>query len=327
MTAAPRRFCTYFDSNYLWKGLALHDSLTRHVPRATLTVLCLDDATRDALARLARPGIETLTLSDLEAAEPRLLEVKPGRSRAEYYFTCTPALIHHLLARLPRGEPLGYLDADLYFFGDPAPLYREAPEASTLIIPHRFPDPLRHLEVHGIYNVGLVSLVHDEHGLECLTWWRDRCIEWCFDRVEDGKYADQKYLDEWPGRFQGVHVVRHRGANLAPWNVERDLLSLDAGTVRVGGDPLLFYHFQGLRRLTRVITDSGLSAYRARMTPLMRTHLYNPYLCALTRIEREVRAALPAFTGGSGSVRIGPLALAKRLLSGNLFIGGGIEPR
>jgi hypothetical protein len=327
MTAAPRRFCTYFDSNYLFKGLALHESLTRHVPGATLTVLCLDEAARDALTRLARPGIETLALAGLEAAEPRLLGVKPGRSRAEYYFTCTPALIHHVLTRVPRGEPLSYLDADLYFFDDPAPLYREDPAASTLVIPHRFPDKLRHLEVHGIYNVGLVSFVHDERGLECLGGWRDRCIEWCFDRVEEGRYADQKYLDEWPGRYPGVHVVRHRGANLAPWNVERDPLSLDGGTVRVGGDPLLFYHFQGLRRLTRAITDSGLGAYHARMTALMRTHIYDPYLRALERVERQVRAACPGFGGGSGSVRIGPLALARRLLSGNLLIGGAGEPR
>ncbi len=325
--SGARRYCTYFDSHYLWKGLALYRSLARHVEGAELTALCLDDAAHDALTRLALPGLHALALADLEAAEPRLLEAKPGRSRAEYYFTCTPALVHHLLARLPRGESLGYLDADLFFFADPAPIYRERPDYATLIIPHRFPDKLRQLEVHGIYNVGLVSFVHDDDGLECLRWWRDRCFEWCFDRVERDRYADQKYLDSWPTRFRRVHVVRHRGANLAPWNVERDPLSAEGGRVTVGGDPLLFYHFQGFRRLNRWMADSGFAAYRARMTPLLREYVYAPYLTALDTIEREARAVLPGFAHGSGSVRIGPLALAKRLLAGNLFIGSGAEPR
>ena len=41
---ANRVYCTYFDHNYLSRGLALYHSLQRHAPGARLWVLCLSEA-------------------------------------------------------------------------------------------------------------------------------------------------------------------------------------------------------------------------------------------------------------------------------------------
>ena len=77
------------------------------------------------------------------------------------------------------------------------------------------------------YNVEWVTFRRDPDGLEALNWWHDRCIEWCYQRAEDGKMGDQKYLDDWLVRFERVHVVRHPGAGLAPWNVKAHRLGED----------------------------------------------------------------------------------------------------
>ena len=208
-------------------------------------------------------------------------------SRLEYYFTCTPSLSLYILDRFPQVDVLTYLDADLFFYGNPEPIFAELGDQSVLIVGHRFPPALRSRERFGIYNVGLLSFRNDASGRECLNWWRERCLEWCHDWVEDGRFADQKYLDDWPTRFRGVVVLQHKGAGLAPWNVSGSELRDEAGTVFVDNQPLIFYHFHHLRRLTSYLVDPGLDAYGARMGATLRKRVYAPYLRELQVLERQ----------------------------------------
>jgi hypothetical protein len=298
-----KTYCTCFDSNYLFKGLALYHSLVRHAPDTTLWVLCLDRATERTLERLALPGMRILPIEALEAAEPRLRGARQDRTKIEYYFTVTPAFVWHLLTRDPGDGPVTYLDADLYFFASPRLLLEESLTGSVSILGHRFPPRLQHLEKYGIYNVSWLTFRNDPAARECLAWWRNRCIEWCHDRLEDGKFADQKYLDDWPTRFKDVHVIAHPGAGLAPWNVVAHTIRLGQDGLTVDGSPLVFYHFHAFKRVLTWLFDPGLARYGARLTPEVRGFLYLPYLTELRKMERTLRNEVPDFSGGWGSAR------------------------
>jgi Lipopolysaccharide biosynthesis proteins, LPS:glycosyltransferases len=247
-----RYYCTYFDKNYLLKGLALISSLHAHEPDPfRLYVVCLDELTQELLNRLAIKQVVTVPLADIEAGDSGLASAKQNRSQVEYYWTLTPSVIACLLKRFPLIDVITYLDADLYFFSSTAPIYAALGDSSILIHEHRFSPQLAFLARYGTYNVGLLCFRNNADGLEALSWWRDRCLEWCYQRVEDGKFGDQLYLEDWPARFTGVRVLDHVGGGVAPWNHGNYRFSCDAsGRPLVDGNPVIFYHFHAFTFLT-----------------------------------------------------------------------------
>jgi len=280
-------FCTYFDVNYLTRGLALYTSL-KAFHDIRLWVLCMDPATHAHLTKLALPGIEPIALDELEKDHPKLLEAKANRSAIEYYFTCTAALPLYVFAHHPDVALITYVDADLYFFSSAQPLFDEIGQHSIAIFAHRFPPQLAGRSIFGIYNVGWLSFRRDEQGLACLRRWHQQCLDWCYDRLEDGRYADQKYLDDWPSRYDNLVVFSHKGGNLASWNLLNYALRFEGGRIVVDSDPLIFFHFHGFKQLTKRLFDSGISEGEVVLSPELRRFLIAPYVEALQAAQAQL---------------------------------------
>lgn len=276
-------FCTYFDQNYLQRGLALYYSLQEHCPAFKLWVLCMDQPTHEILEILDLPGMHPISLEEFELNDELLLGAKQNRSKIEYYFTCTPSLPLFILNNCTEVNLITYLDADLFFFSNPAPLFEEMGGGSIAIVGHRFPERLKHLESYGIYNVGWLSFRKDKTGLECLNWWRNLCLEWCYDRVEEDRFADQKYLDRFPKRYGNEIILQHKGANVAPWNIENYILNKKEATVYVDDQPLLFFHFQGFKQVILSVYDWGLLIYGTKMSQALFDYIYLPYIRTLQK--------------------------------------------
>lgn len=284
-------FCTCFDRNYLLYGMTLFRSLETAAAGAdfVLYVAALDEECCRLLRELDDPRLVPIPLAEIEAFDPEFAATRPGRSRAEYIFTMSPVLPRFLFARFPEIGLLNYLDADLLFFGDVAPVYRELGEHSLLIFGHRFPEELRYRECFGVYNVEFQLYRRDEEAFRVLDWWRERCLEWCFDRVEPDRFADQKYLDRWHELTASLVVAQHPGAGVAPWNWRGVEWSQDhAGLPRVDGEPLIFVHFQGARFISRHLFCHNAGSYGAPPPRWLRQALWGRYARAL----RETRAGL-----------------------------------
>jgi hypothetical protein len=287
-------FCTYLDQNYLARGLSLYHSLKQHCPQFQLWVLCMDPQSHRAFTNLRLPEIRAIALDEFERGDEALVATKAKRSRVEYYFTCTPSLPLYVLKQCPQINLITYLDADLFFFADPRPLFEELSGNSVGIIEHRFASHLRASARCGNYNVGWLSFRRDQTGLECLGWWRERCLEWCHDRCEDERYADQKYLDQFPLLFRGVKVLEHKGANVAPWNVSNYQLRRDAQGIWVDDQPLIFYHFHALKQVRNWLFKSNLLVYGAPICQVLRNDIYATYIRTVKSRSQSVTRYLPA---------------------------------
>ncbi len=242
-------YCTLFDSNYLSRGLVMYDSLLKHCPDFHLYVFAFDDKCLEILQKLNLKNLTPIILADYEDEE--LLKVKPSRTRAEYCWTNTPSTVWYVLNHFEVSH-CTYLDADMLFYANPQPLYDEMGEKSILITEHRYTDNPELMEKAGIYNVQYVTFKNDDAGREACLWWRNACIDWCFDKFEEGKFGDQKYLDDWPTRFPSVQVLEHEGGGLATWNIQRYFIQNERSLSvknRASGIifPAIFYHFHALK--------------------------------------------------------------------------------
>lgn len=286
-------YCTLFDRNYITRGLALHSSLERHCANFRLLILCLDQATLDALALLSLGNAELVSLDALENHDPELRRVRSERTTVEYYFTCKPSLMQFAIEKYPKANRICYLDSDLYYFVNPEILEKDYSESAVALTPHRLPSHLGHFMHHGLFNAGWVNAKVDTEGKRFIAWWRARCIEWCYVKIEPDRFGDQKYLDQVPGLFPNTAVLSHPGANAAPWNLANLNVSLSSAAVNVNEKPLVFFHFHGLKRLLFNYYDSGLYQYEVEFSPPVRKLIYSPYLAEIGRLSAALQT-LPA---------------------------------
>ncbi len=282
-------FCTLFDSNYLSRGLALLESLEENSDNFHLFIFAFDSNCLKILRSLKNKNISIISLEEFE--DESLLRVKPTRSKAEYCWTCTPAIISYCMKNFSIKE-CTYVDADIYFFSNPQILLDEIAEKhSALITEHRYTPEYDQTKTSGKYCVQFMTFKNTPDSLSILEWWKAKCIEWCFSRFEDGKFGDQKYLDDWPQRFPTTHELSHLGGGMAPWNIQQYDLFVENNKLfakkkdNALAFPVVFYHFHAVRFLTEKTIDFG--EYKLEKDIL--TNIYRPYCLHLEKIQQKIQ--------------------------------------
>ena len=286
-------FCSHFDSKYLDRALVLYYSMQRHVKDFRWFVLALDDEIKIDMEKFVGKQLIIARLCDLlnsgDERTERLKQIRNERTWQEFIWTLTPFLPSLFVRRYGLSEMI-YLDADSYFFSDPKPVLDEMRNADIAIVPHRFP-PHRDKSQNGIYNVNWVYFKNTLNAMKCLDEWQTQCLTWCYARSEDGKYADQKYLDAWVEKYQ-ARVVKNVGLNLAPWNQEQYHYAHDQGKLWVieSGHPDL--SLGQVRRIDATILyhfhDFDAEHFsRYPLHEMVKQYVYQPYARELAEIRSE----------------------------------------
>ena len=283
-------YCTLFDKNYLTRGLAMYESLKKYTKNFHLYILVFDKKSEQILKKLKLLKVTVISLQEFET--PELLKIKKTRTQTEYCWTCTPNLIKHIIEKFQL-EICTYLDADLYFYANPSGCIEEMKNKHVAITEHRYSPQLQYLTTSsGKYCVQFVTFKSTPEGMKILEWWKNACNEWCYSRIENGKFGDQKYLDDWTSRFKGIHVVQNLGGGVAPWNCDqydfleekKEMRGIKRTTKKTF--QLIFYHFHSLKIFDEQEIRWGFGVYKINQKIM--TLLYKPYLKHLKKIQQKI---------------------------------------
>ena len=285
MTDNRMNFCTLFNIKYLTRGVAMYESLLEHCDNFHLYIFCFDEETYDILHSQDLANTTLIGLDDFE--NDRLLSVKKSRSLAEYCWTSTPFTILYCLQNYNIGS-CTYIDADIYFFSSPRILLKEVQKGSILVSPHRYTPVYDQTKISGKYCIQFNTFFNNKDGLTALNWWADACIDWCYAIADNNRFGDQKYLDDWIDRFDGVCELKHLGGGVAPWNIQQYVFQTEGlikGKTLTDNREfdLIFYHFHGLA----YISSEKITLGNYTLTNSQIEQIYTPYIHHLESLRAK----------------------------------------
>lgn len=212
--------CTIITKNYLPLASVLQASLNRYSAGISLHVLVVDNDKTEIKA-----NFKIISKTELAARSFfRDIEKKYAHTNLDIFrWALKPVLIGHLLQQ--GFEKVIFLDPDLYFTSNFNFTLKLLDNHSILLTPHwadldiiNSEDSVLSVMRNGLFNAGFVAA--SQKGLPAINWWAGMCHYKMERRQDLGIYDDQKYLDILPVQFDDVHILKHKGYNLASWNIK-----------------------------------------------------------------------------------------------------------
>ena len=281
-------FVTLFDKKYLSRGIILYESLKERCKKPfVLYVLAMDTEVEKFFSTYEDSELIVESLLDVMECYPNLKDIRKERKEGEFCWTLSPFSVQYIIKKYELPYCI-YLDSDLCFFNDPSELIEQI-KGSVLITSHNYTPQYDQSLTSGKFCVQFMYFKNDDMGMEVLEWWRRKCEEWCFGYMDNGRYGDQKYLDDWESRFsEAVEVCSDIGCGVAPWNCQQyDFIDKDNSyyvkdKISKVSRSLIFFHFHGMTKLKD--GDWIMSGYK--LDDNIR-NIYRDYIKRLENIEEH----------------------------------------
>lgn len=274
--------CTYFDYNFLPRGLALFYSVKHFHTEFEFYVLTFDNETYNHLLMLNEENLKLISLTDYET----YFETSADKfdDKKQYYFSATPNVCLYLLNKNPHIDILLYLDADVYVYNSLKPLYDEFGISSIGFCSHRFHPIFRFLSRnYGKFNVGVNLFRNSEEGLKCLNDWKNDCDSWYPNKPDYPLkiFSDQIFLDSWENKFSEIKIIDNVGIDTAPWNVANYSIRKAFDSYYIDNVPLIIFHFSSLIKENDIVWNSNSIIYLASI----KNNLLDIYTEYIRKIE------------------------------------------
>jgi hypothetical protein len=242
---------TLCSNNFLAQAKTLIDSLREHNPGLKIFLFLVDkkDASVDYSFFPA-----TVIVVD-ESVVTGFNEMARRYDILELNSNLKPHLFAWLAMTNPDQPKIFYLDADTFVYASLDDAHKLLDSSDIILTPH-FVDPapvdefcaLERLALnYGVYNMGFIAInAASENTKQFLNWWGKRTFISGLRDVANGFFVDQLWVNLVPVYFEKVHTLKHKGYNMAPWNLyEREIQSFgnDGKIILSSGVSLVQFHF------------------------------------------------------------------------------------
>lgn len=243
-------FFTICSNNYLAQAIVLGNSLRIHEPNSRFIIVLVD--TKSELVNYDSIPFE---VAPIQTLEPCIDELSSRYNIIELNTCVKPKVIEYLFEER-KADQVIYLDPDTRVYSSFEEVRVALSSNIIILTPHIYtPIPLDNKTPnenlflnYGIYNLGFIALAFSEETRRFLTWWKERTYALGYSRVCEGIFVDQLYINLVPLLFRGVHVLNHRGYNMACWNFHERYLTWVGDNYKVNNiDVLRFFHFSSIK--------------------------------------------------------------------------------
>lgn len=292
-------YVTHCDLGFLSRALVMAESLHAYDENALIVLVCHDSKTAALAERWVSSTFSVIELAQVKTKYPVLSRIESQRSRLEFIYALSPFVVAYLFD-MDSVSSVTYLDADLHFYDCIGDLTEQGKSYDVGVVGHRFAADMRHLEIHGRFNVGLVQFNKTSRGREVLQYWMKSCVASTSTTVTPEVFGDQKYLDNFSD-YGNVKVFEGHGVNAAPWNCNEIEISEEGKTTLIKSDSLYFYHFSGLK-IFRFFSILSFSYYDWKPSAILKKNLYLPYIFDILQMEMRI-FGFPQFDKRKISIR------------------------
>jgi|GEM_PF-6366252 len=286
-------FVSYFNRFYLRKGLLLYLSLRRWVESGDEFIFfCYDKRSFEILTTLKLPHLTPIPIQDAQNWSGMSPDSFRDRSTVEFMFTMTPFVLRYTRHIRPLKRMI-YVDSDYYFYSSPNEIVGRTEICDLSFVEHGFPEKYQYLDAHGKYNVGWNSFAPTRAATEAINSWCLRTAEWCYDKIEMDKYADQKYLDNLAQRCHFL-PVKTETMGLAEYNFfQYDIQYTNSNNINrppqitSNGKTIISWHHHGV-----VENEDGTFSIRINIKEAQQSDLYKNIYSFYTGKLREIARRL-----------------------------------
>lgn len=284
-------FCTISTESHIGKTKALFESLRKNRFEGDLFCLIIDC---EEIPNSSYGEIY-LTVDELIAKNKKPIQKKYKSDKLRWALKAV--LLEHLI--LKGFEKVIYTDNDIYFYENPDFLLDDLDKNNILLSPHFYNSDSKikqnWLEANftvGLFNAGFIGV--NSNALDFLKWWQDCCIYNIKKAFWRGLFDDQKYLDLVPIKFEKVLILKHKGCNVAGWNLEecKRTISENENVIINQKYPIVFIHFTpltvekirngedyllqtNLDEYQKALLENGFSNHQLECKKMTKSNIYN----------------------------------------------------